>query len=122
MAKWDLYSIWFGLVAMLVVALLVELLFIADFSSLAYWFRLIAVVVIAALSVLVFMQRYDASKRHNRQMKKLEKVYAGQIRRKNMQIKDIKKKNDFLIKTALKQAERAKSISDQARMLFEKKK
>lgn len=122
MARWDIYSVWFGMVIMVVVALLFELILAAEFSDPLYWFRMIMMTFIAALSIMVFMQRRDAAKRHDRQVKKLEKVYASHVRRKNLQIQELKKRNEFLIRTALKQAERAKSISDQAKMLIEGKK
>jgi len=118
----DIYSIWYGMVMMLVVALLAEFLFDIDFSNPIYWIRLAVMTVILALSVIVFMKRYEASKRHNVQIKRLERTYVSNVNRKNRQIKELKEKNAFLVKTALKQAERAKSISDQARMLIDGKK
>ncbi len=122
MAKHDIYSLWFGLVLILVVALLVEFLLEANFSDPVYWIRIFFVSAVLFLSVIVFMQRSESGKKHYRKYKKLERVYASNLNRKNKQIKELKEKNAFLVKTALKQAERAKTISDQARMLIEGKK
>ncbi|MFC1731872.1 hypothetical protein ACFL6I_16255 [candidate division KSB1 bacterium] len=102
MKKIKLIRIWYGVIILILVALLYEHTVRFDFSSILFWLRLMFLLVALFLTFYVVTDILRPEKAARR----VEKVLGKEIRRKSGEIKQLKKEKDMFARSAMKQAAR----------------
>ncbi len=57
-----------------------------------------------------------------KRLEEIQEAYSAQLKRKDQEIEELKKENDLLMKTAMKQSDKAKQWEDIAKKVMREKK
>jgi hypothetical protein len=99
--------LWYVLVVSVLTGLLVEHLLTFEPESVLSWFRLALFTGLLILSFFAYPPRV-----------RIGDAYAEQLRRKDKAIKELQERNELLARTAVRQAEKTREISEKARGLL----
>jgi len=96
-----LIKIWFSLISAILVVSLGTLLYSFNFINILHWIALIALVYASGLSLLIYLERP-----HIKDMKEMQDMYGYYLKKKDQQIDELQKRNQLMLNTAMKNAER----------------
>jgi len=111
-----LLEVWYTFSMIIIISLFFENVLTARVESIAFWLRLIA---LTAMIVLAFFVILDHRRRapESDGRSDVERAYAEQLRRKDALIGDLKRRNQTLMRTVFRQAEKTSELSRHARQL-----
>jgi len=102
MKNLKLIRLWYGIIIIILVALLYEHTVKFDFSSIMFWLRLIFLMIALLLTFYVVRDIF----RPEKAAKRVEKILGKELRRKSGEINKLKKEKDMFARSAIKQAEK----------------
>jgi hypothetical protein len=117
----NFYGFAINFIIIVLSALLFEVLFNKQGSLLVYILRIIVLVISLVLAFLIF---YDLKKQYLKQFKEIKRlrgIYELELLRKDKEIERINKETEIIMKSALKQSDKARMLADSINQLDKKK-
>ncbi|GEM_PF-6740037 len=111
-----LLEVWYTFSMIIIISLFFENVLTARVESVAFWLRLAALTAMIVLAFFVILDHQRKAPESDGQ-RRLERVYTEQLRRKDIIIEDLKRRNQMLLRTAFRQAEKTSELSRHARQL-----
>ncbi len=109
-----------------IIVILTALLFEVSLNSKAnFLVSIIRIILILIALVFAFMIFYDLQKNFSKQkkeMKNMKEIYEKEILRKDHEIERINKETEIIMKSALKQSDKARSLSESLEKLSKSRK
>jgi|GEM_PF-6828947 len=117
----NFYGFAISFIIIVLSALLFEVLFNKQGSLLVYILRIIVLVISLVLAFLVFYDLKKQSLKQFKEIKRLRGIYESELLRKDKEIERINKETEIIMKSALKQSDKARMLADSINQLDKKK-
>lgn len=95
-----LLKIWYGIVIILLIALLYEHTVKFDLTSIVFWLRLVFLIIALMLTFYVIGDVFMPV----RAARRIEGIFARQLRKKSNEIRRLKREKEMFARSAMKQA------------------